>query len=440
MSGDPPVAASGGFRNNHMRLCVFEDSGVANLDPLTSTRPAFDLVCGSRSLLDRLQQTWGATAVGAIIRAPLKELCRLNHPDLAINDASWLQAGPLVLANARWLAPETVADPQTPHVGLINGQVAYVVPPATDLPELKVENVPDWLDTFRQILPHRPAAGAMMDYPWDLVDNNPKALIQDLPWFRNQRATVPAATVSVIGPTDQLVIDAGAAIEPFVVADTRQGPVMVDRGAVVHSFSRLEGPCYVGPDSWILGAKIRGGTIGPRCRVGGEFEACIFQANSNKYHDGFVGHSYVGEWVNFAAGTQVSDLRNDYGQIRVWVGGERIRSGRTKIGAFIGDHSKTGLSTLLNSGSVIGAFCHLLPTGSLLPPLVPAFCDFRDGHLLERTDLRQLFATAGTVLRRRGQELTSTHTDFFIHLFESTALRRGQIIRDREKQRWRRSI
>ena len=103
--------------------------------------------------------------------------------------------------------------------------------------------------------------------------------------------------------------DAGAAIEPFVVADTRNGPVLVDAGAVVHSFSRLEGPCYVGPESWVLGAKLRGGTVGPRCRVGGEFEASILHANSNKYHDGFLGHSYVGEWVNLGAGTQISDLR-----------------------------------------------------------------------------------------------------------------------------------
>src|SRR4029077_11502764 len=140
-----------------------------------------------------------------------------------------------------------------------------------------------------------------------------------------------------------LVVAEGALLEPFVTADTRQGPVLIERGAAIQSFSRLEGPCYIGTESWIMGAKLRGGTIGPKCRIGGEVEASIVQGQSNKYHDGFLGHSYIGQWVNLAAGTQTSDLRNDYGPIRVTVAGQRIATGRTKVGSFIGDHSKTGL-------------------------------------------------------------------------------------------------
>ena len=102
-------------------------------------------------------------------------------------------------------------------------------------------------------------------------------------------------------------------------------------------------------------------TIGPDCRIGGEVEASIVQGHSNKYHDGFLGHSYVGAWVNLAAATQTSDLRNDYDVVRVSVNGQRIVTGRTKIGAYIGDHAKTGLATLLNTGSTIGAFANVLP-------------------------------------------------------------------------------
>src|SRR6185503_20580297 len=125
-------------------------------------------------------------------------------------------------------------------------------------------------------------------------------------------------------------------------------------------------PCYVGPESWILGAKLRGGTVGPWCRVGGEVEASVVQGYSNKCHDGFLGHSYLGEWVNLGAGTQVSDLRHDYEAVTVPLGGERVNTGLTKVGCFIGDHTKTGLNTLINTGSVVGAFCQLLPTGGLL--------------------------------------------------------------------------
>src|SRR5262249_5608614 len=180
-----------------------------------------------------------------------------------------------------------------------------------------------------------------------------------------------------------LLVADGAVIEPYVVVDTRRGPVLLERGAVVQAFTRIEGPCYVGADTWIVGGKIEGATLGPACRVGGEVQQTILQGFSNKYHDGCLGHSYVGEWVNLAAGTQVSDLRNDYAPIKVSVRGERIATGKTKIGASIGDHSKTGLNTLLNTGSSIGAFCNLLPGGSYLPNTVASFCQAREGVLCE---------------------------------------------------------
>ena len=209
------------------------------------------------------------------------------------------------------------------------------------------------LAQLKLMLPQAEAGGMLINFPWDLVENNPHALADDLRWpARDNKAHTG---MEVIGPRDRLVVDPSVTIEPFVVADTRKGPVIVDRGVVIQSFSRVEGPCYVGPESSIHGAKVRGGTIGPRCHIGGEVEASIIQGHSNKYHDGFLGHSYVGEWVNLAAGTQTSDLRNDYGPIRVSVGGLKVPTGQTKIGSFIGDHTKTGLNTLLNCGSAIGA-------------------------------------------------------------------------------------
>jgi UDP-N-acetylglucosamine diphosphorylase/glucosamine-1-phosphate N-acetyltransferase len=244
----------------------------------------------------------------------------------------------------------------------------------------------------------------------------------------------------VLGPAEQFMVHAEADIEPLVLADTRKGPVMIDRGAVVQAFSRLEGPCYVGPECHVVGAKIRGVTTGPRCRLGGEIEASILQGFTNKYHDGFLGHSYLGEWVNLGAGTQVSDLRNDYGSIRVFVRGERVNTGLTKVGVFLGDHTKSGLGTLLNSGTVAGAFCSLLPSGTFLPPVIPSFCSVRHGQLQELANLRQLFNTAAAVAGRRGQQVTGTHIDFFFNLFDETAGERKKALRDSELRRWRRSV
>src|SRR5262249_17973449 len=157
-----------------------------------------------------------------------------------------------------------------------------------------------------------------------------------------------------------------------------------------------EGPCHVGPDTQVLGARIRASSFGPQCRIGGEVEATIVQGYSNKAHDGFLGHSYLGEWVNLGAGTQVSDLRNDYAPLTVSINGARVETGQMKLGAFLGDHTKTSIGTLINAGSVFGAFCQLLTSGTLLPRDVPSFCRYGQGELHERPDLRQLFTTAAT--------------------------------------------
>ena len=121
--------------------------------------------------------------------------------------------------------------------------------------------------------------------------------------------------------------------------DATRGPVLIGREAVVQAFSRVEGPCYLGPGTQVLAARLRGGSFGPQCRLGGEVESSVVQGFSNKYHDGFLGHSYVGEWVNFGAGSHTSDLRTDYGPIKMTVNGAAVQSGVIKIGSYLGDHT-----------------------------------------------------------------------------------------------------
>ena len=228
-------------------------------------------------------------------------------------------------------------------------------------------------------------------------------------------------------------------IEPLVVADTTGGPVVVAAGAVVTAFTRLEGPCFVGRGTHVLGAKVRAGTtLGPHCRIGGEIECSIVQGHSNKYHDGFLGHAYVGEWVNLGAGTSNSDLRNDYGEVTVTVNGRRIATGMSKVGCFLGDHTKAGLGTLLNTGTSAGVFCNLLPSGGLLPKYLPSFTSWWNAALVENADLPRQLATAATVMARRDAALTSDHAAVYHLLFEQTAAERRRALREAEQRRLRR--
>jgi UDP-N-acetylglucosamine diphosphorylase/glucosamine-1-phosphate N-acetyltransferase len=174
--------------------------------------------------------------------------------------------------------------------------------------------------------------------------------------------------VAVLGPAltlqahDGIVIGAhpvfveqGATVEPQVVFDTSLGPVLVRAGATVQAFTRVVGPCYVGPHSTVMADRISGCAIGEWCRVHGEIGASIVLGHANKSHDGFVGHSYLGRWVNLGAGTTTSNLKNTYGTVALWTPSGVRDTGLQFLGTLFGDHAKTGIGLRLTTGSVIGA-------------------------------------------------------------------------------------
>lgn len=426
-----------------MNICIFEDGRVSRLDPLTITRPAFDIRCGASSILDWQRCYFEAGATGALVRPVLVELCRLAHPEMTINSPAWLRAGVKVLVNARWFPPApAVPELSSPCVALADDQVAYVVLPADGFSKMPLGSgaplvVDEWLEKWRTTLPRTSVGGRMIDYPWDLIDVNGAALCRfeemcDISRFTTSR------NITVVGPADRLLVDPSAYVEPLVFADTTQGPVVIERGARVKAFSRLEGPVYIGPGTWVQGAKISGSTIGPVCRVGGEVEAAIMHGHANKAHEGFLGHSYVGEWVNLAAGTQASDLRNDYQNVVMTVDGKKLDTGRTKVGCFLGDHTKTGINTLLNTGTVAGVFCQIFPSHLLPPRVIPSFCTFSRGHLEEESNLDQQLATAALVMRRREMELAQVQVDFFRQLYRATAAERAKVLRESQGREARR--
>ncbi len=422
-----------------MRICVFEDGGVAGFEPVGLTRPLFDLRCGALTLRERQERWFGAAGSVALAAADRAAWCRLACPEVRLLDPAAPLPNVVALVNARWLPAEAVAD-EAPERGvyLAGDEVAYAVFSASDFPDRAAADV---LARLARELPHRPARGTLVRHAWELIDHNAAALEQDAAHWRATRASTPVpAGVTVIGPPESVYVDPAARVEPLAVLDTTRGPVLVDGGAVVQSFSRLDGPCYVGPRTQVLAARVRGSSFGPECRVGGEVETTIVQGYSNKAHDGFLGHSYLGEWVNLGAGTITSDLRTDYGPVSVPVGGRSVATGLMKVGAFIGDHVKTSIGTLLNTGTAVGPFGLLLTSGTLLPREIPAFCRYGHGRMHERSDPGQMFETAAVALGRRGREWTDAHAEAYLDLFERTAAVRLRILRENEQRRLRRVI
>ncbi|HEY7428271.1 MAG TPA: putative sugar nucleotidyl transferase [Gemmataceae bacterium] len=430
-----------------MRVCLFEDRGALDLEPLSLTRPVFELLCGLTSLAAKQSRFFPPGPRGILIRPHLADLYRLHSAELPVNDLAWLRAGPTILINGRWLPPSIPLPPAEltgPCVALVDDEIAFAVIKPEHLTDCSPHTLDDCLAAWKTTLPHRPSGGRLVRYLWELVQDNGEQILADwqtagAPFEAEAGVSTDRPGLAVVGPRDRVLIHPSARLDPMVVADTTHGPVVIDRGAVVAAFTRLEGPCSIGPRTQVHGAKVRAGTtLGPDCRIGGEIECSIVQGHSNKYHDGFLGHAYLGEWVNLGAGTHNSDLRNDYGEITMTVNGRRVRTGLTKVGCFLGDHTKTGLGALLNTGTNTGVFCNLLP-GGLLPKYVPSFASWWDGVLTDRAELTALLRTAAEVMRRRHVVFTEAHAALYRTLFEQTAAERRRAVRDAELRKLRRS-
>jgi UDP-N-acetylglucosamine diphosphorylase / glucose-1-phosphate thymidylyltransferase / UDP-N-acetylgalactosamine diphosphorylase / glucosamine-1-phosphate N-acetyltransferase / galactosamine-1-phosphate N-acetyltransferase len=422
-----------------MDVCLYEDRGAADLEPLTLMRPVFDLLCGQSSLADKQTRYFQATARTAVVRPHLADVVRLESPGVAVND--FAGAGLVVIVNARWLPPPGVAvDLSVPCVGVVGGEPAYAVVDAAQFTARTPEAVEEQMEQWQASLPCREAGGRLFQWLWEIVAHNGAQISADCE-AEPYRPGAGGSQVmpALIGPRAQLRLDRTARIDPMVVADVTNGPIVIGPDAVVTAFSRLEGPCVIGSRSRIQGANIRSGTtIGPDCRVGGEVECSIIQGRSNKAHDGFLGHSYLGEWVNLGAGTQVSDLRNDYGDVSVVVNGRLIRTEQTKVGCYLGDHTKTAVGTLLNTGTNAGAFCSLLPDG-LLPRRIPSFVRCLEGRLTYNDDLESHLTTAAKVMARRSRELTEAHAALYRAVYEETASERRAAVLNAERKTLRRS-
>lgn len=406
-----------------MRVAFFEDEDAADLHPLTLTRPLYEVICGQYSNRERVIRQLHASAWGAFLRDYLAETYRETQPEAHVNDFNWLSGGETLLVNGRWL-PDVDALRQIDRadVGILDETVVYLTITPTEAAQLRAGN---WVSVLRKLATTRNpvhVGGRLPRYPWDIVEHNPRQLEKDYSTLDlNNRQQEFGPQVALVGDPELLHVAPTASVEPFVVFDTRNGPVSVEAGAVIQAFTRLEGPCHISRGSRLFRANIRGGTtIGPACRVGGEIESSIFHSHANKYHDGFIGHSYICPWVNLGAETTGSDLKNDYSEVRVPLSGEMLSTGTTKVGSFIGDHTKTGLGSLFNTGSSLGVMCMVLPAGELLPKYFPSFCSFQRGQLIPSIDLEGNLRAARITMFRRDCEFSDAQERLLRFLYDES--------------------
>jgi UDP-N-acetylglucosamine diphosphorylase/glucosamine-1-phosphate N-acetyltransferase len=386
------------------RLVLYEDRHWRSLRPLTDLLPVPALAFGASDLSRR----WLAHAqlpLHAIEARAGATACWFDPPNPVSGEAGDAQAEAVVVNAAALPGPwfEEALGSRAPSLWMGDGRVA-----GARLPLASLRGGLGRGEDFETVLlglglPALPVRAEFITWPWDLIARNTAAIEQDLAGVRPEVRGAVHLRASLESP-ERISIAERARVGVFAVLDASSGPIHLARGAVIEAHTVVKGPCVVGPGTQLLGGVISGTTFGPECRIAGEVEASVWQGYANKRHHGFVGHSVIGEWVNLGALTTTSDLKNNYGDVRVWIDGREVDSHSPKVGAFVGAHVKTGIGTLLPTGAAIGAAANLFGGARFAPKQVPSFA-WWDGEQMGEHELERCLATARVAASRRGRAL-----------------------------------
>lgn len=392
-------------------IYVFEDRYALDLEPLTLTRATFELRCGALTHLERIRRVVGNQPLTLVVRPELAAVMQQSYPDLSVNPKQ-VEAGLWLNGVALW------NDAAWERLGDIQGFVGADG-------HLSGGNLT--ADLSRELYSHLKAGTdpgfspqtegpRLLRYLWTHILANADQLPADFDrWCRDSMLTSYPEGVHVVGDGG-VCLGKNVTIDPFVLLDTREGPICIDEGTTVGSHSVITGPSYIGPKCKVWPFSfLEEVSLGPMCRVMGQIEGTIIQGYSNKQHTGFLGHAYLGSWINLGAGTSNSDLKNNYGAVKVSVNGKTVNTGETFVGCFIGDHAKTAIGILFYTGTRVGVAANIFG-GTVPPKVVPSFAWGQEGW--ERYDLEKCLETMATVKGRRGQELTKAERELFRRLYE----------------------
>ncbi|HEY6219996.1 MAG TPA: putative sugar nucleotidyl transferase [Gemmatimonadaceae bacterium] len=391
------------------RLVIHDDAVARGFEPFALTRPIGTLATGIAPIADRWSMALGldgAHCSGAAHLADFEEELQMQRQALP--------AGSIVASSRFAPAYAALAADRGPSSWASGGRLV-----AVRLREGLKAASPDALD---KLLAARPGAGAVEidgwwhDEVWDFIRLLPTILADDIRRISSNvalaakfggaapsHATILGDHPILIDPGSSVADSESTLIERHVVLDATTGPILIEAGAHIRSFTRITGPCRIGHKSTIMGGDVTGCSIGPVCKVRGEISSSILLGYSNKGHDGFVGHSYLGRWVNLGAGTTTSNLKNTYGSVALWTPTGVRDTGMQFLGTMFGDHVKTGIGMMLTTGTVLGAGANVY--GSSMPPKVVSPFSWGDGEPYDVYRLDKFLGSAETMMSRRHMTL-----------------------------------
>jgi len=416
-----------------MQIIIYEDEGYRNFHPLTWTRPVYLLRCGIYLLLDKILHWFRDGQVSLLCRDYIAPLVQEYFPQIPVNT---IPTGPLLFINGRVLFTEElhhrVSRLKTDHMLTIRD-----IPAAILLSEKKADKIKKQLtypicnEIFQDITAES-IDEILFQYPWEIIHQNSEQISQDFDLLVNQsfNNTRINPDLKIVNP-GRVYIGKNTVINPGVIIDACEGPVYIGERVKIQPNVSITGPVFIGNNCLVKsGTSLSMSSIGEVSKIGGEITESIIHSYSNKQHNGYLGNSYLGSWVNLGAGTNTSDLKNNYTPVKAFINGKYVNTGSLHLGSIIGDHSRAGINTMLNSGTIAGVSCNIFGAG-FPPKWIPSFL-WGGTDKFSEYDFEKSLQTATVVMARRNIPLTDTYQSILQFIYNQTSQARQDFLRNKD--------
>ncbi len=412
-------------------IVIFEDGGYRNLLPLVYLRPTYELLSGILTIREKIEYHFPQSNIILHTREYLAKHLQKNNSDNQVNSIN-SESKSCLFINGRLLIDNSIVDilsnSKDNSLFTSNNEIVAAKVSGSNL-ESFTDQLPELfsLSSF-QNLNNIDIDATLIQYPWDLVNLNGNEITKDFEFLVNRKQELHLGKIypnATLINDKNIFIGKGSKIKPGVVLDAELGPIYIGENVTIMSNAVIEGACYIGDNSTIkIGAKIYENTsVGKVCKVGGEVEESIIHSYSNKQHDGFLGHAYLGQWVNLGADTNNSDLKNNYGNVKVILNDEQpIDSGLKFVGLIMGDHSKTSINTMINTGTVVGVSSNIFGNG-FPDKYIPSF-SWGGSDSLSTYNLDKSIHVATEVMKRRNIQFSQLDESIFREVFKLTSSER----------------
>ena len=389
-----------------MEYILFDSTDRDRLLPFTHTRPVADIRCGILTMRERWELLLGKTT-STITESYLQAVFPLNESgdNLYLNGAVFGDTDLLDVINTLPLGKALAKD-------------GIVIAARLAAHEYSISDFHERVKSLSQLQYDGPIYS--LKNVWDIFSLNDRALRDDHILLTKGRQSAPIPEGVTVTGNQNLFIEEGAKIYAGCIINAAAGPVYIAKDTEILEGTMMRGPIAICEHAVVkMGAKLYGATtIGPGCKVGGEINNVVFFANSNKAHDGYLGNAVIGEWCNLGADTNCSNLKNNYDEIKIWDEAARksVKTGLTFCGLLMGDHSKCGINTMFNTGTVVGVSCNLFGGG--FPEKFVSSFSWGGSEGIATYDFNRAMETANRMMGRRNKQLSTEETGMYRHIYE----------------------